>query len=74
MNLGYKRWDFSVIGQGVGKRLGRLGGMEGYPVLVDGGTNALGAPRQYYADNRWTPENPNSRFPAFGQAQAPTHT
>lgn len=63
MNLGYKRWDFSVIGQGVGKRLGRLGGMEGYPVLVDGGTNALGAPRQYYADNRWTPESPNSRFP-----------
>ncbi|WP_346318633.1 SusC/RagA family TonB-linked outer membrane protein [Chitinophaga sp. YIM B06452] len=63
LNLGYKRWDFSVIGQGVGKRLGRLGGMEGYPVLVDGATNALGAPRQYYADNRWTPENQNSRFP-----------
>ena len=63
LNLGYKRWDFSLIGQGVGKRLGRLGGMEGYPVLVDGATNALGAPRQYYADNRWTPENPNSRFP-----------
>lgn len=63
LNLGYKRWDFAVIGQGVGKRTGRLGGMEGYPVLVDGATNALGAPRQYYADNRWTPENQNSRFP-----------
>ncbi len=44
LNLGYKRWDFGVIGQGVGKRIGRLGGMEGYPVHVDGGTNNLGAP------------------------------
>src|SRR5690606_919227 len=24
---------------------------------------ALGAPRQEYADNRWPPGNPNSRFP-----------
>ncbi len=63
LNLSYKRWDFAVLGQGVGERTGRLNGMEGYPVLVDGATNALGAPRQYYADNRWTPENPNSRFP-----------
>lgn len=63
LTLGYKRWDFGIIGQGVGKRTGRLGGMEGYPVHVDGGTNNLGAPRQYYADNRWTPENLNSRFP-----------
>ncbi len=30
---------------------------------MDGGSNNLGAPRQYYADNRWTPETPNSRFP-----------
>lgn len=63
LDLQYKRWDFSVIGQGVGKRIGYLSGLEGYPVHVDGNTNALGAPRQYYADNRWTPENPNSRFP-----------
>ncbi|MGN6510521.1 MAG: hypothetical protein ACTHLD_13755, partial [Chitinophaga sp.] len=63
LNLSFRRWDFSVLGQGVGKRTGRLGGMEGYPVLVDGGTNSLGAPRQYYADNRWTPDNLNSRFP-----------
>lgn len=63
VDLQYKNWDFSVIGQGVGKRTGRLNGMEGYPVLVDGSSNALGAARQYYADNRWTPETPNSRFP-----------
>jgi len=63
LDLKYKRWDFAMLGQGVGKRTGRLNGMEGYPVLVDGASNALGAPQQNYAENRWTPENPNSRFP-----------
>ncbi len=63
MDLRYKQWDFSLLGQGVGKRTGRLGGQEGYPVFVDGGSNNLGAPRKYYVDNRWTPETPNSRFP-----------
>ena len=63
LDLRYKKWDFSMLGQGVGKRTGRLGGMEGYPVFVDGSSNSLGAPRQDYVDNRWTEENPNSRFP-----------
>lgn len=63
LNLKYKNWDFGLLGQGVGRRLGWLKGQEGYPVLVDGSTNALGAPRQEYADNRWTPENTASRFP-----------
>ena len=63
LDMRYKQLDFSMLGQGVGKRVGRLGGQEGYPVYVDGGSNNLGAPRQYYADNRWTPETPNSRFP-----------
>ncbi|WP_164111764.1 MULTISPECIES: SusC/RagA family TonB-linked outer membrane protein [Sphingobacterium] len=63
MSLKYKGFDFSMVGQGVGKRTARISDQEGYPVLVDGNTNALGAPRQYYADNRWTPENQNSRFP-----------
>ncbi|HML70848.1 SusC/RagA family TonB-linked outer membrane protein [Macellibacteroides fermentans] len=63
VDLKYKRWDFSVLGQGVGKRTGRLNGQEGYPVLMDGSSNSLGAPRQEYMDNRWTPENQNSRFP-----------
>ena len=63
LDLRYKNWDFSLLGQGVGKRVGRLGGQEGYPVYVDGGSNNLGAPRQYYVENRWTPETPNSRFP-----------
>lgn len=62
-DLRYRKWDFNFLGQGVGKRLGRLNGQEGYPVLMDGSNNSLGAPRQEYMDNRWTPENPNSRFP-----------
>jgi hypothetical protein len=47
----------------VGKRTGWLRGQEGYPVLVDGSTNALGAPRQEYADNYWSSSNLDSRFP-----------
>ncbi|SHF55593.1 TonB-linked outer membrane protein, SusC/RagA family [Mariniphaga anaerophila] len=63
IDLSYKQWDFTILGQGVGKRTGRLNGQEGYPVLMDGSSNSLGAPRKYYAENRWTPDNQNSRFP-----------
>lgn len=63
LNLSYKRWDFAALGQGVGRRTGRLSGQEGYPIYVDNATNDLGSPMQNYADNRWTPENPASRFP-----------
>jgi TonB-linked SusC/RagA family outer membrane protein len=63
IDLRYKRWDFTLLGQGVGKRTGRLNGMEGYPVMMDGSSNSLGTPRQEYMDNRWTPDTPNSRFP-----------
>lgn len=57
-NAGYKRWDFTVLGQGVGRRSGRLNGQEGYPVLVDGATNSLGAPRREYMENRWRQTGP----------------
>lgn len=63
LDLKYKGWDFSFLGQGVGRRTGRLNGQEGYPIYVDGSTNALGAPMQSYADNRWTPGSSGSRFP-----------
>src|SRR5690625_2624596 len=36
LNVWYKGWDFTIIGQGVGKRTGRLLGQEGFPVYVDG--------------------------------------
>lgn len=71
VDLRYKNWDFNVLGQGVGKRKGRLNGMEGYPVYVDGSANNLGASRQEYMDNRWTPETPNSRFPRVWTGMSP---
>ena len=63
LDLGYKGWDFTVLGQGVGQRTGRLNGMEGYPVMMDGSSNSLGTPREFYMENRWTPQTPDSRFP-----------
>ena len=70
-NLRFRRWDFNFLGQGVGERLGRLNGQEGYPVLMDGSNNNLGAPRDYYMNNRWTPDNPNSRFPRVWTGTSP---
>ncbi|MDD4659751.1 MAG: TonB-dependent receptor, partial [Massilibacteroides sp.] len=63
VDLGYKNWDFAVLGTGVGKRDGAILGLEGQPVIVDGSTNALGTPRRQYLEGRWTSDNPNSRFP-----------
>ncbi|MDR1097099.1 MAG: TonB-dependent receptor [Tannerella sp.] len=63
LDLAFKRWDLYILGAGIGKRDGVLKGLEGYPVLMDGSSNSLGAPRKEYAKNRWTPETPDSRFP-----------
>lgn len=64
IDLGYKRWDLRILGNGVGKRDGWLNGIDGaYPVIMDGSTNSLGTPRVETMKNRWTPDNPNSRFP-----------
>ena len=71
LNVWYKGWDFTIIGQGVGKRTGRLLGQEGFPVYVDGGSNDMGAPREYYMENRWTPDTPDSRFPRVWTGTSP---
>lgn len=64
IDLGYKRWDLHILGNGIGKRDGWLNGIDGaYPVIMDGSTNSLGTPRVETMKNRWTPDNPNSRFP-----------
>lgn len=63
LELAYKNWDFLAIGRGVGKKLGKLNGLEGQPVIMGVSNNDLGTPRKYYRDNRWTPDNPDSRFP-----------
>ncbi|WP_257668211.1 SusC/RagA family TonB-linked outer membrane protein [Parapedobacter tibetensis] len=70
LDLRYGRWDFNMLGQGVGRSTGRLSGLEGYPVLMDGTNNSLGTPRQEYMDNRWTPETPDSRFPRVWTGQS----
>lgn len=67
----YKGWDFSALGQGIGKRTGRLIGQEAYPVYVDGNSNDLGAPRVEYVANHWSPDNPNSRFPRLWTGPSP---
>ncbi len=56
---------------GVGRRLGRLNGLEGYPVLMDNRDNNLGTPRTYYMNNRWTPDHPDSRFPRVWTGSSP---
>lgn len=71
LDLSYKNWDFSMLGQGVGKRTQRIKGLEAFPVLMDGSENSMGTPRQYYMDNRWTPDNPNSRFPRVWTGSTP---
>ncbi|SFW18161.1 TonB-linked outer membrane protein, SusC/RagA family [Sinomicrobium oceani] len=71
LDLRYRRWDLSMLGQGVGRRLGRLNGLEGYPVLMDNRDNNLGTPRTYYMNNRWTPDHPDSRFPRVWTGSSP---
>jgi TonB-dependent starch-binding outer membrane protein SusC len=70
VNLWYKRWDFTFVGQGVGRRTGRLNGQEGFPIYA-AGSHDMGAPRQEYMDNRWTPDNPDSRFPRVWTGTSP---
>lgn len=71
LNVEYKNWDFYVLGQGVGKRDGSILGLEGQPVINDSNTNSLGTPRKQYMEGRWTPENPNSRFPRMWTGTSP---
>lgn len=71
LNLGWKNWDFYVLGNGVGKRDGSILGLEGQPVINDGSTNALGTPRKQFMEGRWTPENRDSRFPRMWSGASP---
>ncbi|MGF6849542.1 TonB-linked SusC/RagA family outer membrane protein [Chitinophaga sp. W3I9] len=56
----YKKWELEMLLQGVSKSDAVLSGMLAYPLDMsfDGGV-----PTQYYADNYWTPERTNARFP-----------
>lgn len=56
----YKKWELEMLLQGVSKNDAVLAGMLAYPLDMsfDGGV-----PTKYYADNYWTPERTNARFP-----------
>jgi TonB-linked SusC/RagA family outer membrane protein len=58
--LTYKRWELEALFQGVSRTDAVLGGMLAYPLDMsfDGGV-----PTRYYADNYWTPQRTNARFP-----------
>lgn len=61
----YKNWDLEWLIQGVSHADIAMKGMLAYPLdmSADGGV-----PTQYYAENYWTPERPNARFPRLNVA------
>ena len=63
----YKGFDLSVLLQGVGKANGYLNGPGILPFNVGG---ALGGTIREENKNRWSPENPNAKYPrlAFGES------
>ncbi|SEW52520.1 TonB-linked outer membrane protein, SusC/RagA family [Chitinophaga arvensicola] len=56
----YKKWELEMLLQGVSKCDAVLSGMLAYPLDMsfDGGV-----PTRYYADNYWTPQRTDARFP-----------
>src|SRR5690606_22742847 len=63
VDMRYKNWDFSMLGQGVGRRTQRIRGLEAYPVLMDGSLKNLGTQLHSFMYNRMSTDNPISRFP-----------
>lgn len=60
IRLTYKKWELEMLLQGVSKDDAILAGMLAYPLDMsfDGGV-----PTRYYADNYWTPQRTDARFP-----------
>ncbi|MET4544571.1 TonB-linked SusC/RagA family outer membrane protein [Pedobacter africanus] len=65
--LAYKNFDLETLLQGAGKSDAVLFGMFAFPLdfSADGGV-----PTTYYADNYWTPEHTNARFPRLNVTPA----
>lgn len=65
--IAYKNFDLEALVQGTGKSDAVLYGMFAYPFdfSADGGV-----PTTYYADNYWTPQRPDARFPRLNIAPA----
>ena len=56
----YKKWQLEMLLQGVSKNDAVLNGMLAHPLDM---SSDGGVPTRYYADNYWTPERTNARFP-----------
>lgn len=56
----YKKWELEMLLQGVSKNDAVLSGMLAYPLDM---SSDGGIPTKYYADNYWTPQRTNARFP-----------
>jgi TonB-linked SusC/RagA family outer membrane protein len=65
--IAYKNFDLEALVQGTGKSDAVLYGMFAYPFdfSADGGV-----PTTYYADNYWTPQHTDARFPRLNIAPA----
>lgn len=65
--IGYRNFDLEFLLQGVSSNDVLLAGMLAYPLDMsfDGGV-----PTQYYADNYWTPQRPDARFPRLNTLPA----
>lgn len=67
LGLSYKNFDFEMLVSGSGRSDSRLTGMLANPLDM---SSDGGVPTTYYAENRWTPENPNALFPRLTVAPA----
>ncbi|WP_129715439.1 TonB-dependent receptor [Pedobacter sp. SYP-B3415] len=67
LRLAFKNFDLEALFQGVGKADATLYGMFAQPLdfSADGGV-----PTTYYADNYWTPQRTDARFPRLSTAPA----
>ena len=65
LRISYKNFDLEALLQGTGKSDAVLYGMFAYPFdfSADGGV-----PTTYYADNYWTPQRTDARFPRLNVA------
>lgn len=65
--VAYKNFDFETLLQGTGKSDAVLYGMFAFPLdfSADGGV-----PTTFYAENYWTPERTNARFPRLNVTPA----
>jgi TonB-linked SusC/RagA family outer membrane protein len=58
INVSYKRFDLSILMQGVGKREGMVEGEWGLPL-----SQVWNQPLEYFYGKTWSPANPDAKYP-----------